>query len=95
MAIGQRTVVGTTMAPMTGYTSGRATRKAILLELLAREPQSIRSLATATGGDYANVWRMIQRMERDGMVTVHRAIGRRGSTVTLTPAGRGGAELLG
>lgn len=80
--------------PMTGYASGKATRRAILLALLAREPQSIRSLATAAGLDYANAWRQIQRMERDGMVTVHRGMGRTGSTVALTPAGRGGAELL-
>lgn len=85
---------GVQSQPMTGYASGRATRRVILLALLAREPQSIRALATVAGLDYANAWRQIQRMERDGMVTVHRVMGRHGSTVTLTPAGRGGAELL-
>lgn len=51
-------------------------------------------LAVAINRDQGNVWRMIRIMERDGLVTVERSIGRHGSAVRLTPAGRGAAELL-
>lgn len=81
------------MAPMTGYRTGIETRRAILTELLAREPLSIRALATAAGIAYSHAYRVIRLLERDGLVTVHRVMGPRGSTVALTPAGREAARL--
>lgn len=78
---------------MTGYATGAETRRAILTALLAREPQSIRALATGAGLAYSHAYRVIRLLERDGLVTVERAIGRHGSTVRLTPAGREAARL--
>lgn len=91
--IGQRAAVGTTMAPMTGYPRGQETRRAVLTELLAREPLSIRALATAAGIVYSHAYQVVRLLERDGLVSVSRRMGPHGSEVRLTPAGREAARL--
>lgn len=78
---------------MTGYASGRATRRAILLALLAREPQSIRALATAAGIVYSHAYQVVRLLERDDLVSVSRRMGPHGSEVRLTAAGREAAQL--
>lgn len=79
---------------MTGYKSGAATRRAILLALLEREPRTVKGLAAEAGCVVSNAWRTVGLLERDGLVTVTRGMGRRGAAVTLTAAGRGAAQLL-
>lgn len=79
---------------VTGYKSGAATRRAILLALLAEEPRTIRGLAMTTGIDYANAYRHTKRMEASGLVRVDRSIGRHGAQVFLTEAGRTAARTL-
>ena len=89
-----RTRAGAHNTPMTGYKTGAATRRKILLALLEREPRTIRELATAASYDYGNTWRVVKMLERDGLVIVERSIGRHGSAVRLTAAGKGAAQLL-
>lgn len=78
---------------MTGYATGAETRRAILTALLAREPQSIRALASAAGIVYSHAYQVVRLLERDGLVSVSRRMGPRGSEVQLTPAGREAARL--
>ena len=83
-----------TMLLMTGYVSGNATRRLILLALLVREPQTMEDLARASGTTQPNVSKALRGMEQAGFVTVVRRKGRRGSEVRLTPKGRETALLL-
>lgn len=79
---------------MTGYKSGAATRRAILLALLAEEPRTIRGLAAAVGISHPGMRSHLKRMQAAGLVTV--AIGKRGAAgqARLTAAGREAAKLL-
>lgn len=79
---------------MTGYRTGAATRRAILLALLEREPRTVRGLAAAVGISYPAMRAHLLRMARDGAVVIQ--TGRRGSPgqVTLTEAGRTAARLV-
>ncbi len=80
------------MAP--GYKTGAATRRAILLALLAEEPRTIRGLAAAVGVTENGTRGHVRRMERDGLLMVTRRMGRLGSEVRLTAAGKEAAKLL-
>ena len=82
------------IAPMTGYRTGAATRRKILLALLEREPRTINGLARDIGEDQANIGRHIGRMEKAGLVTVERRRGRAGSLVRLTEAGKTAARTV-
>lgn len=83
-----KTRAGVHNAPMTGYKTGAATRRKILLALLEREPRTIRGLAAVAGQAHPAMISQLRRMKRDGLVDVAPGVGRSGSKVTLTPAGR-------
>lgn len=82
------------IAPMSGYSTGDATRAAIILALLEREPQTIQDLADATGTSRPNVSKILRGMERDGVVTAIRQTGRGGADVRLTPCARETARIV-
>lgn len=73
---------------MTGYRSGAESRQAILAALLEREPRTVRGLADAVGISPAGMAKHVRLMARDGLLRVDRGIGRHGSSVYLTDAGR-------
>lgn len=79
---------------MTGYKSGAPTRRAILLALLESEPRTVRGLADAVGLTEGAIRKHVRSMTEDGLLTVRRGIGRRGSAVRLTRAGREAARIL-
>lgn len=88
-------VVGVVLSwPMTGYKSGAATRRAILLALLEDEPRTVRGLAADIGLRHQVVDHHIGVMERAGMVSVERRRGRLGSMIRLTEAGRTAARTI-
>ncbi len=76
------------MALMPGYKSGAESRRSILAALLKEEPQTVSALARVADMGAPACLRMLRRMERDGLVTIIAGVGRRGSDVSLTPAGR-------
>lgn len=79
---------------MTGNRGGDATRQAILLALLSREPRTIRGLADATGRDVSTISHHLPGLESEGFVVVERRRGRLGSTARLTIQGRTTARML-
>lgn len=82
------------IARMTGYRSGAPTRRAILLALLESEPRTVRGLASAVGLTEGAIRKHVRSMAADGLLAVRPGIGRHGSAVRLTSAGREAARLL-
>lgn len=76
------------MALMPGNKSGAESRRMILAALLEAAPQTVSALARAADMGAPACLRMLRRMERDGLVTMIAGVGRRGSDISLTPAGR-------
>lgn len=79
---------------MTGNRGGDDTRRAILLALFAKEPQTMHGLADTTGRDVSTVSYHMPGLESEGFVTVERRRGRLGSIIRLTDQGRTSARML-
>lgn len=92
--LARRPAASTMPGDMPGNKAGAATRRAILTALLEREPRTVNELAGVVGITHQGMGKHVRGMERDGLLTVERGMGRHGSQVRLTPAGRAAAKTV-